>query len=168
MRGPHSHVALALAGMSLLACSCADPRARDPSPQQDRQAITALLDSMATSISNRDADAIAARMPSDSSVVYVSDGRPIRGTDLRTVLGNFYAGLRSVTFRWDSLQLVPLGDQTWGATGWAHIVVTDSIGHITNSRAIFTWTIVRARDRWVLALAHKATVQTRACCLTSA
>ena len=98
-------------------------------------------------------------MPSDSSVVYVSDGRPIRGTDLRSVLATFYSGLRSLTFRWDSLQLAPLGDQTWGATGWAHIAVTDSVGHVTSTRAIFTWTIVRARDRWVLALAHKATLQ---------
>ena len=159
MRVTYSHVTLALAGMSLFACSSAEPRAREPSPQEARRAIAALLDSMATSISNRDADAIAARMPSDSSVVYVSDGRPIRGTDLRSVLANFYSGLRSLTFGWDSLQLAPLGDQAWGATGWAHIAVTDSVGHVTSSRAIFTWTIVRARDRWVLALAHKATLQ---------
>ena len=159
MKVPYSHLALALAGMSLFACSSAEPRPREPSPQEARRAIAALLDSMATSISNRDADAIAARMPSDSSVVYVSDGRPIRGTDLRSVLANFYSGLRSLSFRWDSLELAPLGDQTWGATTWARIVITDSIGRVTSSRAIFTWTIVRARDRWVLALAHKATMQ---------
>jgi hypothetical protein len=117
-----------------------------------------LLDSMATSISNRDADAIAAHMPSDSSIVYVSDGRPIRGTELRSVLRTFYSGLHSLTFRWDSLQLVLLGGQTWGATSWANIVVTDSAGHVTKSRAIFTWTIIRDRDRWVLGLAHKATL----------
>ena len=159
MASPHSYVVLALAGLALLACSSPEPTTREPSPQEARRAITALLDSMATSISNRDADAIAARMASDSSVVYVSDGRPIRGTDLRTVLGNFYSGLRSLTFRWDSVQLAPLGDQTWGATSWAHISITDSIGHVTSSRAIFTWTIVRGRNRWVLALAHKTTLQ---------
>src|SRR5256885_11360792 len=124
--------------MPLFACSNAEPRAREPSSQEARRAIVALLDSMATSISNRDADAIATRMPSDSSVVYVSDGRPIRGTDLRSVLATFYSGLRSLTFRWDSLQLAPLGDQTWGATGWAHIAVTDSVGHVTSTGAIFT------------------------------
>lgn len=149
------HVALALAGLSLFACSGAKTRTRE----ETRRAVTLLLDSMATSISSRDADAIAAHMPSDSSIVYVSDGRPIRGSDLRAVLRNFYSGLRSLTFRWDSLQVVPLAEETWGATTWAHIVVTDTVGHITDSRAIFTWTIVRDRDRWVLALAHKATLR---------
>lgn len=148
------HIAIALAGVALFACSRAETQTRENS----RQAIALLLDSMATSISNRDADAIAARMPSDSTIVYVSDGRPIRGMDLRSVLRDFYSGLRSLTFRWDSLEMVQLGDQTWGATTWAHIVVTDSVGHVTDSRAIFTWTIVHNRDRWVPALAHKATL----------
>ena len=155
---PHSHVALLLAAGSLLACSIPDSTTREPSSQEARRAITALLDSMASSISSRDADAIAARMPSDSSIVYVSDGRPIRGTDLRTILGKFYSGLRSLTFEWDSVQLAPRGAQTWSAISWAHISTMDSIGHVTDTRAIFTWTIVGGRDRWVLALAHKATL----------
>jgi hypothetical protein len=156
---PHSYAAFALAGMSVLACSSPDFTTREPSSQEARGAIIALLDSIATSISNRDADAIVARMPSDSSVVYVSDGHAIRGTELHTVLGNFYSGLHSLAFRWDSVQLAPLGDETWGATSWAHISITDSTRHVTSSRAIFTWTIVRGRNRWVLALAHKTTLQ---------
>src|SRR4051794_26757547 len=80
-RFPRPHLAVALAGFCLFACSTTDTRARG----ETRQAIAALLDSMATSISNRDANAIAARMPGDSPVVYVSDGRAIRGTDLRSL-----------------------------------------------------------------------------------
>src|SRR5690349_18400408 len=90
LASPHLYVALAFAGVSFLACSSPQPATREPSAQEARRAIIALLDSMASSISNRDADAIAARMPSDSSVVYVSDGHPIRGTNLRTVLRSFY------------------------------------------------------------------------------
>jgi hypothetical protein len=153
------HIALALAGMSLLACSGGEPTTREPSAQEARRAIASLLDSMATSISNRDVEAIAARMPSDSSVVYVSDGRPIRGTELRTLLRDYYSGLRSLAFRWDSFELTPLGNQTWGATSWARFSVTDSMGNVTWSKAIFTWTVVYSRDRWVLARAHRTTLQ---------
>jgi ketosteroid isomerase-like protein len=154
VRVPGSHVALALTGVYLFACLSVDTSGRE----EARRAIAGVLDSIATAISNRDANAIAAHMPTDSSIVYVSDGRAIRGTDLRSVLQNFYSGLRSLSFRWDSVQLVPLGDQTWDAVTWARIAVTDSIGHTTHSLAIFTWTIVRQGDHWVPALAHKATL----------
>jgi hypothetical protein len=152
----YSHLAGALAVISVFSCGGKVPANQRPSSQETRQTITALLDSVANWISDLDADAIAARMPSDSAIVYVSDGQPIRGTELRTVLHNFYSGVRSLEFRWDSTALASLGDQTWGATSWARISVTDSIGRVTKSRAIFTWTIVRAHDRWILALAHKA------------
>ena len=154
-----SHIVLALAGISLLACSSGEPRNREPSAQDARPAIASLLDSMANSISNRDVDAITARMPSDSSVVYVSDGQPIRGTELRTVLRDYYSGIHSLSFRWDSFELTPLGTQSWGVTSWARFSVTDSMGNVTPSKAIFTWTVVYDRDRWVLARAHRTTVK---------
>ena len=154
-----SIIILALAGMSLLACSDGTHTTREPSAQDARSAISSLLDSMATSISKRDADGVAARMPSDRSVVYVSDGHPIRGTELRAVLRDYYSGLRSLSFVWDFLELTLLGSQTWGVTSWARFSVTDSMGNVTRSKAVFTWTAVYDRDRWVLARAHRTTLQ---------
>ena len=127
--------------------------------QREHRAVAVLLDSVALWISDRNAGAIAARMPTDSSIVYVSDGHPIRGTELKQVLQSFYSGVRSLEFRWDSLRVEPLGNRTWGATTWARISVTDSLGQVANSKAIFTWTVVRRNDRWLLALAHKTTLQ---------
>ena len=127
--------------------------------QREHRAVTALLDSVALWISNRDAPAIASRMPTDSSIVYVSDGHAIRGTELKQVLQSFYSSVRSLAFAWDSLRVEPLGDRIWGATAWARISATDSLGQVANAKAIFTWTVVRRNDRWLLALAHKATLQ---------
>jgi uncharacterized protein (TIGR02246 family) len=146
-----------LIGLALLAsCARADsPPSRDAS----RREVAALLDSVAASISRRDAAGIAALMPTDSSLVYISDGHPIRGTELRPVLGAYYAGLRQLSFRWDSLQLVPSDPRAWSAIGWATIAVVDTLGNASTSRAVFTWTVVRPRERWILALAHKTTLQ---------
>ena len=125
----------------------------------DRSAVARLVDSVAVWISQRNAAAIASRMPRDSAIVYVSDGHPIRGADLETVLTDFYSGVRSMTFRWDSVHVDSLGNSTWGATAWARISITDSLGQVANSRAIFTWTALRRGNQLILARAHKTTLQ---------
>lgn len=151
--------ALACASMSLLGCSSGETRTTQPSEQEDRRAIRAALDSVASDISNRDGNSIAARMPTDGSVVYISDGRAIRGSALRADLFGYYSTLRALTFQWDSVEMVPLGDHAWVATAWAQGSATDSSGRVSRRRSIFTWTFFRARDHWAFGSAHKTTFQ---------
>lgn len=146
------------------ACHASAPPQRAPATPSPAsagapRAIAALLDSIAMSISMRDADAIAERMPRDSSVVYVTDGVALRGVDLRNALREFYGGLHALSFRWDSLQFASPRDGTWLATGWARISVRDTNDRVADNRAVFTWTVVWTHDRWLLALAHKTTLQ---------
>jgi hypothetical protein len=143
---------------TVLACSTGSHDTPYRRSADSRGQVHGLLDSMARAISMRDAREIAHRMPSDSSVVYVSDGRPIRGFELRTVLENFYATQRVINFRWDSVSLVPQTDDVWTATAWAQIGLTDTAGSVSKSPAIFTWTLVRRGGRWRAVLAHKTTI----------
>jgi ketosteroid isomerase-like protein len=145
----------------ILACS---GESRD-TPRRDstdaRAEVRAVLDSFARMISARDAAAIAHLMSSDSSVVYVSDGRPIRGFELKNVLEHFYAGERKIDFRWDSISLAPATIDVWSATAWAQIGLTDTAGAVTIEPAIFTWTLVRDGGRWHAAMAHKTTLSSQ-------
>jgi uncharacterized protein (TIGR02246 family) len=142
----------------ILACTEGSHARRYRETADARGEIHALLDTIARAISSRDAREIARRMPTDSSVVYVSDGRPIRGTELQAALETFYATQRTIHFRWDSMRLAPLSDDVWTATAWAQIGLTDTTGTVTNAPAIFTWTVVRRGGRWQLAMAHKTTL----------
>jgi hypothetical protein len=150
-------VAVVLVGSTALGCS-----GRSNTPELAdagaRSEIHALLDNIAHAISSRDAREIARRMPSDSSIVYVSDGLPIRGSELEAVLENFYATQRTIDFRWDSMILTPRSSEVWTVTAWADIRLVDTAGAGTTAPALFTWTVMRRGGRWQPVMAHKATL----------
>jgi len=116
------------------------------------------MDSIARAISARDADAIAARVPHDSSVVYVSDGKAFRGYELRDTLRNYYATLTSLSFAWDSVRAAPIGDRTWVATGWSRASATLADGSARSSHATSTWTFGWNGTGWQLGSANKITL----------
>jgi hypothetical protein len=116
------------------------------------------MDSIARAISARDADAIAARVPHDSSVVYVSDGKAFRGYELRDTLRNYYATLQSLAFTWDSVRAAPIGDRTWVATAWSRASATLADGSERSSHATSTWTFGWNGSAWQLGSANKITL----------
>jgi hypothetical protein len=135
-----------LLSSATLACSGEPDATRHRDTADAREEIHAVLDSIARAISLR------------NPVIYVSDGRAIRGAELHQVLENFYATQTTIDFRWDSIALSPLTDDVWTATAWARINLTDTAGVVTAAPAIFTWTVVRRGGTWQLAMAHKTTL----------
>ena len=93
---------LFLAATVCMACQTdSGARLSDSERTAVRDTIDAITERLATSISNRDAIAAADHVPSDSRIVYISDGFVILGHDYVTVLSNYYGSLQSQVFRWD-------------------------------------------------------------------
>jgi hypothetical protein len=156
--GPRRAIAVLATGLLLGLGSCAGAEARIPDEAAARRTILAVMDSIAGAISARDADAIAARVPRDSSVVYVTDGQGFRGYELRDTLRNYYATLRSLSFTWDSVRLAPIGSHTWVATAWSRATAADAEGHHRSSHATSTWTFGWTGAGWSLGSATKITL----------
>jgi uncharacterized protein (TIGR02246 family) len=120
--------------------------------------IRSLAEELAQAISNRDVTGAARRIRTDHHVVYVSDGTVIRGTEYQQTLAQFYAGLKSLSFKWERAEVHAIGPKVAVFTGWASINSTDAAGIVTDARAIFTLVYVDSGAGWELVAAHKTTL----------
>ena len=119
-------------------------------------AVTAVATDMAVHASARDVHSNLRYIPQTDRVVYVSDGAPITGTEHAKELGISYASRERMSFRWERLEVTPLGDAAAAVTGWALTSVTPAGGQPVRQRYIFTMVFARDRAGWKRVLAQKA------------
>ena len=150
---------LFLAATVCMACQTdSGARLSDSERTAVRDTIDAITERLATSISNRDAIAAADHVPSDSRIVYISDGFVILGHDYVTVLSNYYGGLQSLVFRWDRKEFYVLDPSTVVMVGWASLSAVDTVGVTQDDEAIFTVVYHREDSAWWMVTAHKTTL----------
>jgi hypothetical protein len=114
-----------------------------------------LAQEMAASASRRDAASNGRLIPQDTRVVYVSNGNPITGKQYVETLGRYYASLKTLDFKWDKWEVVPIGANAAVFTGWASVGTVDLAGKSEAGRAIFTMVFARDATGWKRVIAQK-------------
>ena len=98
-------------------------------------------------------------IPQTDRIVYVSDTNPISGNAYRKTLGDFYATLSKLDYKWTKWETYPISENAVGFTGWADITTVTLKGVSEHDRAIVS--MVFARDStgaWKRIIAHKSTI----------
>lgn len=114
-----------------------------------------LAQEMAAAASRRDVKTLATLIPQTDRVAYVSNGRPITGRQYGETLGGYYASLKSLDFKWDRWEIIPLGDHAATFTGWASVKTVDLKGATEAGRALFTMVFADDGSGWKRVLAQK-------------
>lgn len=141
-------VAVALAGMVVGRMSkSAEPPAAD-------MAIR-LAQEMAAAASRRDVKTLEKLIPQTDRVAYVSNGHPITGQQYAETLGQYYASLKSLDFKWDRWEVFPVGDRAAVFTGWATAKTIDLQGNSEDGRALFTMVFADDGSGWKRVIAQK-------------
>lgn len=128
-------------------------------PEYLQNKLIRLSDELAVAISKRDADGATRGIIEDEQVVYVSDGKIIRGKDYRDVLRRFYADMPEVHFRWDSREVKPLASFGGIVIDVATVITVDRFGADSFDKAVFTLVYKNLGEAWELVLAHKTTLR---------
>jgi hypothetical protein len=114
-----------------------------------------LAQQMAAAASHRDAASNGKLIPQNARVVYVSNGNPITGKQYVETLGRYYASLKTLDFKWDKWEVVPIGANAAVFTGWASVGTVDQAGKSEAGRAIFTMVFARDATGWKRVIAQK-------------
>jgi len=114
-----------------------------------------LAEEMAASASRRDAASNGKLIPQNARVVYVSNGNPITGRQYVETLGRYYASLKTLDFKWDKWEVVPVAVNAAVFTGWASARTVDLAGKSEEGRAIFTMVFARDATGWKRVIAQK-------------
>jgi hypothetical protein len=114
-----------------------------------------LAQKMAAAASRRDAASNGKLIPQNDRVVYVSNGNPITGLQYVETLGRYYASLKTLDFKWDKWEVVPVGVNAAVFTGWARVRTEDLAGMSEAGRAIFTMVFARDASGWKRVIAQK-------------
>lgn len=147
-----------LIALGLVATACTTVKGSHDSARTQpasRDLAYTLANQIALGASNLDVDAVLPLIPANTSVVYVSNGVPIRGDEYRAEMGAFYGSLRRLTWTWEKWEAAVAGPDTLVFTGWGRVVVEPRDGEAREERAIYTMTFVRQNDGWKRILAHK-------------
>ena len=146
--------------LCVLLTTCGRPHGQfqsDPQLAALQDTIAGRMDRLASAVSRRDAQAVAEGVLLDSGVVYVSDGRVIRGYEYIPVLAEFYGGLASLDFGWRWKEVRVLSDEAAVATGLADIIWADTLGGTAHNSAVFTNVYHRIGVRWQMVAVQKTT-----------
>ncbi len=111
---------------------------------------------MAAAMSRLDVEALLRFIPETDAVVYVSKGFPIRGNDYRKEIGDSYASLKSLQFKWKRWETTPLSETIVIFTGWAETVEESLAGERTTESVVFTTVWQREPTGWKRVIAHKS------------
>jgi len=114
-----------------------------------------LAQEMAASASRLDAASNGRLIPQDTRVAYVSNGNPITGKQYVETLGRYYASLKTLAFKWNKWEVVPIGADAAVFTGWASVGTVDLAGKSEAGRAIFTMVFARDATGWKRVIAQK-------------
>jgi hypothetical protein len=141
-------VAVAMAGMVVGRVSkSAEPGVADRAVR--------LAQEMAAAAERRDVKSLEKLIPQTDRVAYVSNGRPITGKQYAETLGGYYATLKSLDFKWDRWEVLPLGDRAAVFTGWASVKTVDLKGESESGRALFTMVFADDGSGWKRVIAQK-------------
>lgn len=111
---------------------------------------------MAEIISHRDAAGLMKYIPETDKVVYVSAGFPITGNGYLKEIGDFYASLKSLEFKWLRWETVQLSETVVIFTGWANTSFEKLTGEREAESAVFTMVWAREASGWKRVIAHKS------------
>ena len=153
----HSRWLLAAAAAAL-GCSHAGAVTKADEPASAALAVR-LAQEMAAAGSRLDVATLNTYIPQTDRIVYVSDTNPISGNAYRRSLGDFYATLSKLDYKWTKYETYPISENAVGFTGWADITTVTLKGVSEHDRAIVT--MVFARDStgaWKRIIAHKTTI----------
>ena len=139
--------------------SCDRPALRAPEQSAVVETeIAVAMDSAAAAISRRDPGGALGGAPTDSTIVYVSDGYVMRGAEAPGELGRFYRGLSDLEFRWVRREIQLVTPEVAVATAWAAIAWKDSAGVSGRDSAVFTLVYRRTGGSWRMITAQKTTL----------
>jgi len=145
--------------LALAALSCERFILRTSESSADvRTGVAVAMDSAAAAISRRDPAGALGGAPTDSTVVYVSDGYVMRGAEAPAELSRFYRGLTDLEFRWMRREIQPVTQEAAVATAWAAIAWKDSAGVLGRDSAVFTLVYRRTAGSWRMITAQKTTL----------
>jgi hypothetical protein len=141
-------VAVAMAGMVVGRVS------KSAEPGAPEMAVR-LAQEMAAAAARRDVKSLEKLIPQTDRVAYVSNGRPITGKQYAETLGEYYASLKSLDFKWDRWEVFPVGDRAAVFTGWASVATVDLKGESESGRALFTMVFADDGAGWKRVIAQK-------------
>jgi SnoaL-like protein/Big-like domain-containing protein len=141
-------VAVAMAGMVVGRVS------RSAEPGAAEMAVR-LAQEMAAAASRRDVKSLEKLIPQSDRVAYVSNGHPITGRRYAETLGQYYASLKSLDFKWERWEVFPIGDRAAVFTGWASAKTVDLNGNADAGRALFTMVFADDGSGWKRVIAQK-------------
>jgi len=137
-------------------CSRAGGTAKAEEPASAALAVR-LAQEMAAAGSRLDVAALNTYIPQTDRAVYVSDTNPISGNQYRKTLGDFYATLSKLDYKWTKWETFPISENAVGFTGWADITTVTLKGVTEHDRAIVTMVFARDSTGWKRIIAHKTT-----------
>ncbi len=140
--------AVAMAGMIVGRIS----KSAEPPPADT---AVRLAQEMAAAASRRDVKSLEKLIPQTDRVAYVSNGNPITGRRYGETLGQYYASLKGLDFKWDRWEVFPVGDRAAVFTGWATAKTVDLQGNSETGRALFTMVFADDGSGWKRVIAQK-------------
>ena len=147
-----------LLAAAAIGCSHAGASSKADEPASAALAVR-LAQEMAAAGSRLDIATLNTFIPQTDRAVYVSDTNPISGNQYRKTLGDYYATLSRLDYKWTKWETFPISENAVGFTGWADITIVPIKGATEHDRAIVT--MVFARDStgaWKRIIAHKSTI----------
>jgi hypothetical protein len=142
------------------AIACSGQKTAQAAPESASPELAVrLAQEMAAAGSRLDVATLNTFIPQTDRIVYVSDTNPISGNAYRKTLGDFYATLSKLDYKWTKWETYPISENAVGFTGWADITTVTLKGVTEHDRAIVS--MVFARDStggWKRIIAHKSTI----------
>lgn len=123
------------------------------------EALRGIAIEAATRLSTLNPDSVLATFSREPDFAWIADAHLFDNWD--SVLADArlrYAGLRSLTFRWDTLRVVALTRATGVVSGVASARLTDTLGATATVRAGATYVIVRRPSGWRILAGHASHV----------
>lgn len=109
----------------------------------------------ASRLSTLNPDSALAAFSREPEFAWIADAHLFESWDsVRADAGRRYAGLRTLTFRWDTLRVVALTSESGVVSGVAIARLTDTLGGTAGIRAGATYVIVRRPSGWRILAGH--------------
>lgn len=152
---------LALASVVLGLAACQSPAGDSRRATADtvgvRQEVRAAIDRVAAATAALDPVAVLGESPSDSIVVYITNGHAIRGSEFVQVVRDHYQRLDSLKVLVQNAEIRPLAHDYATSTVWLLFTSVGKQGRVNVDSSIVTATWERATAGWRWVLWQKAT-----------
>ena len=159
---PNHYLRALVVVSSVVACA---PPGQPPRPfaidsATVRREVFAAMQQAADAAGTLDPVAALAGAPTDSSIIYVSDGNPIRGSEFVASLGQTNRNRDFLKIVVNHPEIRPLTSDIASATFWMTITSRTKAGSEATSYAIETAVFERKDGKWRPVLWHKTTLGT--------